>query len=188
MQLKPIIISLCDFTHDWPCFYAQDDRFIVKYYDLIRDSKDIRLLQLQEMREGGYVYGVLSAPPCTRFSLAGAHTWKNATDEQMIEALSVVDATLRIVWALRPTFWAMENPKGQLTKWLGQPQFKFQPNEYGDPYTKETWLWGNFNKPLDYDDWVPASEGSKMHHKVRDPQERAITPLGFARAFYLANS
>jgi len=64
----------------------------------------------------------------------------------------------------------------------------FQPNEYGDPYTKLTCLWGEFNTPMRTP--VPATEGSKMHRLGPSPDRamlRSVTPMGFSRAFYEAN-
>jgi len=84
---------------------------------------------------------------------------------------------------------------------IGEPNFKFDPNDYGDPYTKETWLWtGNgFRMPpvikpgdmFDKPTWVEPTEGSKMH--LMAPSEnranlRAATPPGFARAVFEANA
>jgi hypothetical protein len=104
----------------------------------------------------------------------------------MIEALSVVDACLRLVLTCNPAWWALENPVGTLPRWLGPPIFYFDPCDYGDPYTKRTALWGRFNRPTG--DPVPPTEGSKMHLMSSTAKaERAITPPGFARAFYEAN-
>ncbi len=64
----------------------------------------------------------------------------------------------------------------------------FQPCDYGDPYTKKTCLWGNFNNPIKNP--VAPTEGSKMHKypPSKDRQMlRSITPPGFAKAFFEAN-
>jgi hypothetical protein len=34
-----------------------------------------------------------------------------------------------------------------LSDFLGEPQFTYQPWEFGSPWTKHTALWGKFNKP-----------------------------------------
>jgi hypothetical protein len=74
---------------------------------------------------------------------------------------------LRIVLACRPKWWVLENPVGKLKHYLGPPRMTYQPNEYGDPYTKRTCLWGEFNTPIRTP--VPATEGSKMHRLGRRP-------------------
>ena len=81
------------------------------------------------------------------------------------------------------------NPVGKLnTRYLGKPRLIFDPCDYGDPYTKKTCLWGNFNIPKKNP--VKPTEGSKMH--LLPPSKyraalRSVTPLGFAKAFFEAN-
>jgi hypothetical protein len=111
------------------------------------------------------------------------------SEAQMLEALSVVDACCRIVLMARPKWWALENPAGKLSRFLGPPRMTFQPNDYGDSYTKQTCLWGDFNTPARSP--VPATEGSKMHRLPPSPDRaalRSVTPPGFARAFFEANA
>lgn len=91
------------------------------------------------------IHGILAAPVCTVFSGSGAR-WAR-TDEAIHQGLSLVDACLRIVYATNPKWWCLENPVGKLQKWIGPPVKNFQPNEYGDPYTKRTCLWGTFQMP-----------------------------------------
>ena len=116
----------------------------------------------------------------------------------MIEGLSVVDACIRLAWAHRDTlrWWALENPVGKLTRYLGRPRMYFQPCDYGDPYTKKTGLWGEFTPPvpilLGENRAVPPALGSKMHTQYggkgqRTKNARSATPEGFARAFFEVN-
>ena len=109
----------------------------------------------------------------------------------MVEALSVVDACIRLAWAHRDTlrWWALENPIGKLVRYLGKPLMRFNPCDYGDPYTKKTLLWGHFSLPEKNP--VAPTKGS-MLHRLPPSEDRAmlrsITPPGFARAFFEANS
>lgn len=138
-------------------------------------------------RDGQGFDGILAAPPCTVFAGSGAR-WPR-TDEQMVEGLSCVDAVMRLVWVYKPRFWALENPVGKLVRYLGKPRMYFQPCDYGDPYTKRTCLWGEFNEPAKTP--VEPVEGSKMHLLPPSANRQALrsaTPMGFARAFYQANS
>jgi len=108
-------------------------------------------------------------------------------------------------------FWVLENPFGLLRRYLGHPVMIFEPWEYGDPYQKKTCLWGFFNKPKKN----PCKEFTKnyIHHiapngsvklkkfdklKTKEihgkyygvltrKERRAITPSGFAKAFFEAN-
>jgi len=134
----------------------------------------------------GRVRGILAAPPCTVFAGSGAR-WPRTEDDYR-QALSVVDACLRLVAVCRPAWWALENPVGKLRRWLGPWRMTFQPNEYGDPYTKRTCLWGDFIEPTRTP--VEATAGSAMHRLPPGPERaalRSVTPAGFARAFMEAN-
>ncbi len=169
-----IILDLCGGSGAWSAPYVEAG------YDvrLVTLPRDVRLYQPPEN-----VYGILAAPPCTLFSLAG-NRWPR-TEQEIIAALSVVDACLRMVVICNPVFWSVENPVGKLSSWLGEPRWIFDPCEYGDPYTKRTALWGKFNIPVRHP--VEALLGSKIHTMLRDPAKRSITPAGFARAFFEAN-
>ena len=134
------------------------------------------------------VYGVLAAPDCTHLSGSGARWWKKKGERALLEALSIADACVRIILITKPHFWALENPVGRLRRFYGDPRLIFNPNDYGDPYTKKTLLWGDFNLPKK--NQVEPVEGSKMH--LLPPSEdrkylRSITPSGFAYEFFKAN-
>jgi hypothetical protein len=66
----------------------------------------------------------------------------------------------------------------------------FNPCDYGDPWTKKTCLWGEFNQPVKTP--VEPTEGSKLWRMYGGKSDktkmmRSITPPGFAQAFYEAN-
>ena len=111
-------------------------------------------------------------------------------------------------------FWALENPwYGRLKWFLGNPKFEFSPWEFGDAYKKRTAIWGYFNEPIktvtDIDkvmtqqqqqlhktnsqtlpkfDYMKSKDIHPEYFKTFDRQtRRAITPKGFAEAFYKAN-
>lgn len=112
-------------------------------------------------------------------------------------------------------FWALENPwYGRLKWFLGNPPFVFTPWEFGDNYKKKTAIWGYFNPPkktvtdireamteeeeeeacktnsrkLPKFDYMKSKDIHPEYYKKFDRQtRRAITPAGFAKAFYLAN-
>jgi hypothetical protein len=140
------------------------------------------------------VHGILAAPPCTMFARVGAR-WKR-TEEQMRDALSIVDACLRLVYAYKPVWWALENPIGKLKRYLGEPVYKCDPCDFGDPWTKRIWLWGDFKPPMatltvrpEYPAHRPArarDRTSMLSSSQR--RERARTSSAFARAFFEANA
>jgi hypothetical protein len=172
-----VILDLCSGSGEWSRPYREAGYQVVTI-DL---PTDVRLLPFP-----GPVHGILAAPPCNRFALSG-NRWPKTEDDYR-EALSVVDACLRLVAVCRPAWWALENPVGTLCRWLGPPALRFDPCEHGDPYTKRTCLWGSFTAPGRQP--VEAALGSHMHGMPDSngrAARRAITPPGFARAFFEAN-
>jgi hypothetical protein len=177
-----VVLDLCGGTGSWSAPYKAAG-YDVRVIDL---PQDVRLMELPRMP----IHGILAAPPCTFFCRMRMCRGR-PTDEQFKEGLSVVDACLRLVTMLKPAWWALENPQGYLHKWLGPPKLKFQPYEYGDPWTKLTWIWGNFAPPMYRMTTVDIKR--RVGSKRADPamveafSERARTPAGFAQAFYEAN-
>lgn len=208
-----IILDLCGGTGAWSKPYA-DAGYDVRVITFPPD--DVRLFVPPDS-----VYGILAAPPCTMFSLAGnksrAEEKRNGSfDKKMIDALSVVDACIRIAAISRPTFWALENPVGTLKNYIGSPIMFFNPCNFGgymnqgektneltpaqDAFTKKTGLWGVFNKPVqkpvEPEFVICKSKGKKYspihYNSVGLPPDkraevRSMTPTGFAKAFFEAN-
>jgi site-specific DNA-cytosine methylase len=214
MELKKIILDLCGGTGSWSKFYNKDDNYDVRiidyhewgvelapglyapYVNYSGDGKngDIRLFK--KIKEP--VYGILAAPPCTHFAGSGARWWKDKGLEPLRDGLSIVDAVFRIVFAHKPKFWVLENPVGRLVHYIGKPKMIFNPCDYGDPYTKKTCLWGEFNEPIKTPVepkfiTVGGKRMSEIHYKTFSmkpndrARERSKTPQGFAKAFYEAN-
>ena len=185
---KKIILDLCGGTGAWSKPYS-DAGYDVR---LITWPEDVRFYKLPILegwrKEREQIYGILSAPPCTHLANIGSQHWKQKGDKALLEALSIVDACLRIIYATNPVFWALENPIGRLVHYIGKPLMYFNPHEYGDPYTKKTCLWGKFNIPKKN---IVRSEGKNpiwnMPPSKNRGELRSITPAGFAKAFYEAN-
>ncbi len=188
---EKIILDLCGGTGSWSKFYK-----LAGY--------DVRVITLPDYDVRTYipprnVYGILAAPPCTHFASSGAQYWPaKDRDGRTISDTQILTHCLRIIAMSAPKFWALENPVGRMTKWLGRPQFIFNPCDYGDRYTKRTCLWGKFRpmwKTIVQPEFLIASNGdrySKIHMKTggksaKTKERRSITPAGFAKAFYLAN-
>jgi hypothetical protein len=202
--MKKIIYDLCGGSGAWSKPY-RDAGYDVRVITL--PEYDVRDFQPQQ------AYGVLAAPPCTEFSLVKSEK----LSRDIPGAMEIVNACLRIIEQAAPKFWALENPVGHLVKFLGKPNFVFQPWEFGDPWTKRTGIWGNFQHPdKTYTDWedVPknpalyirkprkkpnmvwlhksAYKNIPAYHGLTEPDTdaafRAMTPQGFAQAFFLANT
>jgi len=179
-----IILDLCGGTGAWSRPY-------------IEAGYDVRLITLPEHDVRKYVpppenvYGVLAAPPCTDFTVSGAQYWLlKDMDGRTIDSMGVVLACLRIIAMAQPVWWALENPVGKLSRWLGKPRLIFNPCDYGDPYTKRTCLWGNFNfpekNPVEPEfimsgsyvrkDGTQGEKYSYTHMHIKDAAIRSITP------------
>ncbi|MEK7556833.1 MAG: hypothetical protein AAB538_02545 [Patescibacteria group bacterium] len=200
------VLSLFDYTGAWSAPYLEAGANVVQLdgkhgVDIL--DIDCNWLSENVLQGCDTVDAILAAPPCTDFAASGARHWRKKDNEstlpgfqkQVDVSLELVRQVLRCVEYLRPDFWAMENPVGRLHRLLpevGDPWY-WQPFWYGDPWSKKTALYGNFNRDL------PRNEVKPIQHKwgswmmrlggtSRKTKElRSATPLGFAAAFFAAN-
>jgi hypothetical protein len=157
----------------------------------------------EHMKYRKYV-AVFAFPPCTHLAVSGARWFKDKGLDVLIEALEIVNACRKFCEASGAP-WMLENPVGTLStiteSYWQAPSHSFNPNDYGDPYTKKTLLWtgGGFIMPpivkpgdlLSAPTWVEPTEGSKMHLLPPSADRadlRSETPMGFARAVFEANA
>jgi hypothetical protein len=212
------LLSLFDYTGAWAEPYLGNGWTVFQLdIKLGTDIMEIDTMWLYENvfdnSPDGTVDGIIAAPPCTDFSRSGAQYWpekdRNGDTDKSAE---LVRQVLRIVDVCMPDFWAIENPVGRLNRVVPELQpygpWYFQPYDFGDPFTKKTGLWGEFNLPrksygfglfqgIEDDDILGvnpekySSQGSPIQRyggqsKMRK-EARSITPSGFAFAFYEAN-
>jgi site-specific DNA-cytosine methylase len=187
---KRLILDLCGGTGSWSRPWKEA-------------GYDVRVITLPENDVRLYappdnVYGILAAPPCTEFSKAKHFHGKGKYEHDFLLGLEVVAACMRVILTARPKFWALENPLGYLVNWLKAPQYIFDAWEFGDNYQKRTALWGEFNLPEKTVSIKPKGIVKFSMLKSRDiaPEyfgildrqaRRAVTPKGFAKAFFSAN-
>lgn len=208
-----VIISLFDHSGAWSQPWAEAG-YDVRRFD-IKDGDDILagfpVSEIAAIHEAGKrVVGVLSACPCTSFAASGARWWESQHDaesKEMVEkkfgewaaeyfdtpleySQTLVAAAQAVIEFTDPRFYALENPRGRIARVTGlpDPTLTFDPHHYGDPYTKETKLWGEFNPNLPLAN-VEPSEGSLIHKlrgdNAEDKARRSLTPEGFAYAFFM---
>lgn len=182
-----VILDLCGGTGAWSKPY-KDNGYEV--FNITKPDYDVRYWRRYiDMYSFYNPYGILAAPPCTHFSGSGARWWQEKDNNgKTLEDLQIITAILMAIASLNPKFWCIENPVGRLNNYLGHPRMYFDPCDYGDPYTKKTCLWGNFNIP----EKKPVKPKGKnpIHHMPPSKDRgkiRSITPQGFAKAFYEAN-
>jgi len=211
-----IILDLCGGTGAWSKPYKDDGFtiynitlpnydvkdwsvycgiFIFPHFDYFQNIPRFIHIRLEQ------IYGILSAPPCTMFSIARSRA---KTSRDLKQGMELVIACLNIIWQCRYNtklkFWCLENPMGYLRQFLGKPVMTFNPCDFGDPYTKKTDLWGYFNIPkkkpcklTEKQKWDSKQNNLSKYPRYSDitgskqVDKRAITPQGFAKAFYEAN-
>lgn len=184
--MKRIILDLCGGTGAWSRPYREA-------------GYEVRLVTLPEHDVRLYippdnVHGILAAPPCDHFARVGARWWNVKGTLALLDGLAVVDACLRIIHRCKPAWWVLENPTGRLQDYLGKPDYKFDPWWFGDPWTKRTWLWGQFVQPRKKEGTSRPNLSGKPGQRDKTARmssswkvQRSITSPGFARAFFEAN-
>ena len=220
--MSKLILDLCGGTGSWSKPYKDvgyDVRVLtLPDFDVCNWRSDEKFI---ELLHSNTIYGILAAPPCTMFSIARNDTTA-LLPRDLRGGMSIVQACMDIIHeclyspfrksenSLR--FWALENPStGYLSRFLGNPPYIFNPSEFGEPYSKNTALWGIFNEPKktkkvevksgDEHNYVKSVERyfNQKEHLIPDGYRektglsmrtvvRSITPQGFAKAFMEANS
>jgi len=211
--MSKIILSLFDYTGNWPkpwieagyTIYTHDLKCPASEYlypERIHIQGDIRSFNYKDMPRPD---AILAAPDCTHFSLSGAkHFAQKDADGRTADSVILVQKALEIINYWNPRVWALENPMSRIHKLvpeLGAPLLKFQPWEYGglvsppETYWKQTWLWGRFELPSK----SPVTPMEKDHNGLtawynsvggksdKTKEHRSKTPMGFAKAFAVAN-
>lgn len=173
------ILDLCGGTGSWSKPY-RDAGYDVEIVDPVVDGRDARLLQ----RLRGCFRGILAAPVCTVFSYA--RNRYPPTDAEILHALSLVDACHRIVRVQGPAWWALENPRNKLRRYLGPARLEFYQWEYGDAGHKPTCIWGDFTVPRKQPKPRKKPSTFRTQYENASPED-AVTPAGFAVAFFQAN-
>lgn len=216
MNERPFLLSIYDESGEWAKPYinagwrvllwdAKYEGCILRWYGTL-----MHLLEDEGIKS---IDGLLAAPPCSDFSGSGARWWKEKdvgqrwwpdedpamkadvyfknTTERSVYLVEIVQV---IIDMYKPRlFWALENPVGRLEKlcpWLSAyRRLLFDPCDFGDPYTKKTVLYGEFNANLIKTPTEPV-QGSKMWNLPPSKNRKKIrskTPPGFANAFFQAN-
>lgn len=203
---KPIVLSLCDYSGAW------SQPYVLAGYEVVRVDLGFPIGE-RRLPDGSWQVGadvtrwdfpwrphcVLAAPPCTCFCRPAARWWarQDAAGETHRD-VAVMAECLRLCKAATG-WWALENPPGRherLIPGLGKPAWQFQPWEYGDPWGKQTYIWGTARKPPVVSPVAPAptrrtpngkSQGRIAFLSSSAKRERERTPGGFAKAFYEAN-
>jgi hypothetical protein len=129
-------------------------------------------------------------PPCTDIALSGAQWFKDKGLGALMRSLELFKRSVEIAEMIGCPY-LIENPKSVVSTHWRAPDFSFHPCDYGDPWHKETLLWtgGGFKMPEKAP--VKPTLGMKLYRLPPGPDRanlRSVTPEGFARAVFRANS
>lgn len=204
--MKPLVLSLCDFSGVWSQPYA-DAGYRVVRVDAQHEPGDRQVAENvihigADLATFSYPVSpdiVLAAPPCTCFCRPGARWWKRQDESGRTAADVATFLACVQICRMATRYWALENPPGRhidLMPELGPPAWQFQPYDYGDPWHKQTYIWGTAAKPFATKivSQPPTRRTPNGHKQGRIAfmssswaNERSKTPAGFARAFFEAN-
>ena len=203
--MSGMVLSLCDRTGVMvePWLEAGWDAVIVDLQHPPGVHVDGRLTRLGgdvadlRLKSGDLPDIVFAFPPCTHLAASGARWMRDKGLPKLIEALTTVEACRAICEASGAPYM-IENPVGTLSTYWREPDFRFDPYEFGgyieggaDAYTKRTCLWIGNGFQIPPKRRVEPTEGSKFHLTPPGPDRadlRSVTPRGFARAVFEANS
>ncbi len=219
-KMRKIVISLFDYSGNWSNPYKKNG-FEVIQIDIKNgiDIMVWDYKKQFPYEKAKYVVGVLAAVPCTDFALTGAASFAEKDSSGTTQkSIDLAKKTMEIInyfgkahyyhygglYENKDTefFWCIENPMTRMHKLvpeIGKLKFKFSPNQFAkyskDPksnqYTKQTWLFGEFNNPIR--NALPSLitglrwKDSKRGDREKKSELRSITPDGFAEAFYISN-
>ncbi len=210
--MTAILISLFDFTGNSSKPYRENGWMVMQVdiqHGIDVMSWDYVRWYNEQIEYSTYPeVGIIAMIPCTDYANSGAkHFAAKDLDGRTDASQKLVAKTKEIIYYFDNMrllkFWQIENPMSRihsLNPWMGKPKLKFNPCDYAgyDPvpdnsrYNKMTWIWGNFNVPQKryiepFDKDYPGFKklGGKS---LKTKNARSVTPLGFAYAFYSANS
>lgn len=156
-----LCISLCDYSGNWAKPWSDNN-----YTTVLVDTKHPPGLTAEHGSTSRLLYGgtvrdfaasailmhlladvqdavILAAPPCTDFSVSGAHTWAAKDEDGRTEAsVAIVRDCLRVVALVKPRVWALENPIGRtqrLVPELGDAICTIQPFQFADREDKSAY-------------------------------------------------
>lgn len=206
-NVRKTLLSLCDFSGVWSQPFA-DAGYTVTRVDLGYEPGETQVAEniwhigvdITRWDIAHRPWAVLAAPSCTCFCRPAARHWfKQDFTGKTAKDVSLFRACLRLC-QLADGWWALENPPGrhdELIPELGKPSWQFQPWEYGDRWSKQTYIWGTAIKPPVTNPVDPPATRRTPNGKTQGriafmssswKRKREETPPGFAKAFFETNA
>lgn len=208
--MRKTLLSLCDYSGVWSAPFVAAGWEVVRVdidhprrFTTVSGNESLAGFDVREVaEEPTFAFGewdaVLAAPPCTCFCRPAARWWaRQDADGSTCRDIEVFRACLRLCRQAKD-WWALENPPGRhqtLIQELGPPAWQYQPFHYGDPWWKQTYIWGTakYPKPTNVVEVPPTrrtpngrTQGRIAFMSSSWKRQREQTPAGFAQAFYKA--
>ncbi|WP_419902329.1 hypothetical protein [Kiloniella sp.] len=134
-------------------------------------------------------------PPCDNLAVSGARWFKGKGLGKLSDAIGLfAQAAFWAEWLGVP--YMLENPVSTISTYWRKADYSFHPwhfcgYEENDNYTKNTCLWtgGGFVMPEMYhpENVTPDDRIHKCPPSAERANIRSATPMGFARAVFMAN-
>ena len=199
------VLSLCDFTGNmvrpwaeagYTCYCVDTQHKVLRHEVVGQGVIYFVPADVREYNPPDELRIVFAFPPCTDLSVSGARWMQEKGPRRLVSALDVFVRCMEI-GERSGARWMVENPISVASTHLRKPDHIFHPfdyaaYEYADNYTKKTCLWsgGGFIMPGK----APAPELGPPDDRIwkAGPSDeranfRSATPMGFAKAVYLAN-
>lgn len=210
--MKGTIISLCDLTGHMTLPWVESGYRAVlvdpQHGTSSNDGRVERIAgtvldaapRLSEIIRTEIVVFVAGFPPCTDVAVSGSRWFatKASADPHFQAKAALVAEQCRTVGLMAGAPWFFENPVSVFSSIFGRPDHTFNPHDFtghcaDDNYTKKTCLWtgGGFVMPKPFRDDTLGAPDNRIHACPPGPERanfRSATPMGFARAVFLANA
>lgn len=201
---KNVVISLFDKTGNavkpwadkgFKCYCVDIAHEKTHTKDNIRFVKADLLSWVPPRKIVNRVVFVFAFPPCDHLAVSGARWFKGKGLNKLSQSIDLFErATFWCEWFGAP--YLIENPVSTISSYWRKSDFIFNPYEYAgyckdDYYIKKTCLWvgGGFVMPKKK--FNPKIKPDNRIHLMAPSQDRkdkrSATPMGFAKAVYLAN-
>jgi hypothetical protein len=198
------VISLCDVTGNmvepWLEAGYEAITFDIQPASNLRDGRRHMIRDVRDIvpyyAVAVHAAAVFAFPPCTNVAVSGARWFREKGLDGLMEALGILNACKKICEAGTAP-WMIENPVSTFSTYWREPDYTFHPADYtgfelGDNYTKKTCLWtGNRFVMPDPRMATTLAPDDRIHKAPPGPERanfRSATPMGFARAVFLANA
>lgn len=143
------------------------------------------------------IAAVFCFPPCDHLAVSGSRWFKGKGLRKLAVSVEMFATAAEFAeWAEAP--YLIENPVSNIASHWRKPDHYFSPHHFtgynvDDNYTKKTCLWTGhgFRMPVPFMADGLGEPDDRIHKCPPGPERhniRSATPMGFAKAVYLANS